>query len=831
MGPTLLVLSLLLGSSALLLMILQPRAAVASPADPSISISLFSSASPTTPTSAITVGGSVFADATLTGVSYAPGSSVTYSIFDSSGCSAPLMMISTVANGLVVTVGSGPKVPNSPSEPFNSAGDYSWNAYYSATSGGAPLYTSPCAPLIVEKMETALSLLLLPSGTIQIGASVAGFSQLTNAFAPTGTVQYEYFKGDTCYGTAPPIPVGLPVTVTSSSVLPSSYFPFLAAGSYSWNAAYSGDGNNTATTSPCELLTVQPAEVKATAGLVAAEGESLPITVGGSLSFSVSLSGETYNAGGSVAYSIYTGSGCITLKTSPTKANGLNQTVGTGQNEPNVPNSASATFGSAGSYSVKATYSGDANNTAATSVCLPFAVSKATPTLTLSLSSTSIKSSKVNSLSVWANLTEGFSATGGGISFSYYHCPTGSASCTGVPSCSTGNFAGSEVPGPSGVTGPSAQTGWIPAVPPGNYSWQAVYSGDGNNTHATSQCVSLTVYSGSVSITTTFSGCIPSTATFCAINLNEIVTVTATLSGTTGTPSGTIKFEYFSGGYCLGPATSWASVPVVSGSVDTPSFTSAGLYSWRSVYSGVTGTSNNKATSPCVQLVVGIITETKLYLSCPQVKDDSVVVGSAARCTATVRGSRTSAPAGTVSWSANGPGTFTPLPNAQGVVSCGLSGYAYKNGTHYSICTVKFAPTAAGSVVLSATYGGSSTALESPPATYTLKVTQKQSTVSIGCSASTVPKTGTIKCTATVTGYSSTPSKGDFDGEPVTWTESGSGVVSFVPSSTCTLLKGSCSVTLKAVSAGSTNGMIVTAVYEGDINNLRSQGTKTLTVG
>lgn len=205
----------------------------------------------------------------------------------------------------------------------------------------------------------------------------------------------------------------------------------------------------------------------------------------------------------------------------------------------------------------------------------------------------------------------------------------------------------------------------------------------------------------------------------------------------------------------------------------------------------------------------------------------SMVVGSTTNCEATVQGSG-SAPTGSVGWSSRGPGEFSSA-------SCRLS----RQGST-STCSVRFAPTAAGSpVVIRASYGGDAEDLASA-GTYNLVVTAIPSTTTVSCHPTSVlvasPKT--ITCQARVTGLLPTGT--------VTWSQSGTGGVRFVASS-CTLLKsvyyyitysklmvlhelhvGTCSVTLTGVQGGSLN---VRASYGGDSGNTPSSGTLRLSIG
>ena len=201
-------------------------------------------------------------------------------------------------------------------------------------------------------------------------------------------------------------------------------------------------------------------------------------------------------------------------------------------------------------------------------------------------------------------------------------------------------------------------------------------------------------------------------------------------------------------------------------------------------------------------------TVTLLAVACSK---SAVVVGSGTTCKATVRESGTKAPTGYASWSNNGSGMFSQT-------SCKLSRHVV-----YSACSVKFTPTAAGSVTLAASFGGDS---ENPAAAggYNLVVTMKASKTTVSCTpgAAVVGSSTAINCKVKVIGYSATGA--------VTWSQSGNGSVSFVPTfkcSCCTLVKGSCSVIVTGTTPGK---VILQATYSGDPNNVGSSGSRGISL-
>src|SRR5262249_61999038 len=114
---------------------------------------------------------------------------------------------------------------------------------------------------------------------------------------------------------------------------------------------------------------------------------SAPLSGGGGARDSATLTGQTATAGGTVTYAVYTNNTCTALATGlqPVPA-AVTVTGGV------VPNSAAVTFPSAGTFFWQASYSGDANNNAATSTCTSetLTVGKASPTIATTLSSGSI---------------------------------------------------------------------------------------------------------------------------------------------------------------------------------------------------------------------------------------------------------------------------------------------------------------------------------------------------------------------------------------------------------------------------------------------------------
>ena len=201
----------------------------------------------------ITVGGSITDSAVLSS-SFQAGGTVSYLFFTGSTCTGTGTQ---VGNPVAVTNGA---VPNSTSQTFNSAGNFSWNAVYSGDSNNNGS-TSTCEPLTVNRTSGVIVTTTLSTNNITFGGSVSDSAILTGVTPNAGgTVTYNIFPGSACAGVA--TNVGSPLPVTNGVVPNSGSRTFNSPGSFSWNAAYSGDPNNNAATSLCEQLTVnQPITV------------------------------------------------------------------------------------------------------------------------------------------------------------------------------------------------------------------------------------------------------------------------------------------------------------------------------------------------------------------------------------------------------------------------------------------------------------------------------------------------------------------------------------------------------------------------------------------
>jgi hypothetical protein len=218
--------------------------------------------------------------------------------------------------------------------------------------------TGPAITATVTNASNAVVTSAPIGSTVVVGASVASS---TASSTPTGSVNFSLFNNLSCSGT-PTVQsnVALVGGMASSSATP------MTASGLSFLINYNGDASNTPSVSQCAVVTPTSAAVTVTNALSATS-----VVAGSSVTGQATLGGNTANAGGTVAYNVFTNNSCTLATTSPasvTVTNGV------------VPASAALAFNQAGTYFWHAVYSGDANNSAATSSCGALTVNAVAPT-------------------------------------------------------------------------------------------------------------------------------------------------------------------------------------------------------------------------------------------------------------------------------------------------------------------------------------------------------------------------------------------------------------------------------------------------------------------
>jgi hypothetical protein len=186
----------------------------------------------------VAVGGTVHDSATLSGQTADAGGTVTYTVYTDTACSAGAQTAGTktVTNGVV---------PDSDGVTFNSVGDYYWQVVYSGDASNKPS-TSVCTSehLVVTPRHPSIGTAqnVIPNDD----ATIAG------GLNPTGSITFSLFSPSaaSCDGT-PALTQTVPVSGNGTYSTTNATFVASGDGTWRWLVSYTGDANNSATTSAC----------------------------------------------------------------------------------------------------------------------------------------------------------------------------------------------------------------------------------------------------------------------------------------------------------------------------------------------------------------------------------------------------------------------------------------------------------------------------------------------------------------------------------------------------------------------------------------------------
>jgi hypothetical protein len=300
----------------------------------------------------------------------------------------------------------------------------------------------------------------LSDTTVSVGGSVHDSATLTGATADAGgTVTYTVYSDNAC--TQDPVDAGTK-TVTGGIVPDSNDVTFSTAGTFFWQAVYSGDANNNGATSDCtsEKLVVK------TSPAISTTLSANPVNIGDPVHDSATLTGATADAGGTVTYTVYSDNTCTQ---NPRDAGTKTVTGGI------VPDSNTLTFDHAGTFFWQAVYSGDAKNNGATSDCT-------SEKLVVNPNTPGISTAQHLIPNDEATITGATSDAGGDITFNLFS--PGDTTCSGpVAFTQQVTVAGN---GTYKTTNTGANA--FVASTEGTWRWQVTYSGDNNNAGTTSAC-------------------------------------------------------------------------------------------------------------------------------------------------------------------------------------------------------------------------------------------------------------------------------------------------------------------------------------------------------
>jgi len=297
------------------------------------------------------------------------------------------------------------------------------------------------------------------------------------------------------------------------------------------------------------------------------------VNYGDKITVSGMLTGATSTATGTVTYNIYSGASC---------SGTLSQTFAVGLTK-GEPKTHTFTMNSAGTFTFQGSYSGDANNYPATSLCsAPVKVTGTKTTLTTTPSKTTI--SLGGSVKDTATLKGKYAGQATGTVT--YNLLYGSTCSAGVSQSQTLVIV---------MAGKLPDSNLFTVNNAGTYSLEAVYSGDSKNAGSTSSCEGpLTVNKLTPTLGTT-----PSAS---SVTVGGTISDEATLTGATSTAGGTVTYYLFGNGVCNGASTTSYTVTVTNGVVPNSrnfiiTSVGSGQLSFTAIYSG--DNNNAGATSAC----------------------------------------------------------------------------------------------------------------------------------------------------------------------------------------------------------------------------------------
>ncbi|HEX6153555.1 MAG TPA: hypothetical protein VFZ19_08550 [Solirubrobacterales bacterium] len=418
--------------------------------------------------------------------------------------------------------------------------------------------------LLFASAATAAPVLTVDASNAVIGGKVQATAELSESPNPSGEISFEVFAADDPTCSEPPLDQST-VTVTGEGQYLSEEFEPPAPGTYSWSAHYSGDGEN----APADSVCSADSEVaKATPSLA---GDASDGVVGTAIHDEVTLSGG-FSPTGEVTFSVY--SPTDTTCTTPLDTDTVTIDGGTATSPDFLAQQA-------GEFRWTASYSGDANNEAASLACnaanQTSTVAKATPSLTGSASDGVVGTAIHDAVT----LSGGFSPTGE-VTFSVY-APT-DTTCT-TPLATTS----------SPITGGQATSPDYLPQEAGEFRWTASYLGDANNEAVELPCGTANQSSLVAKATPSLSGSATS-----AVIVGETITDGVTLSGGFS-PNGTIVFRaYGPGDETCANASAYEAEVTVSGNgpYSPPGFAPGpGLYQWTAEYEG--DADNEAVGLPC----------------------------------------------------------------------------------------------------------------------------------------------------------------------------------------------------------------------------------------
>jgi uncharacterized repeat protein (TIGR01451 family) len=418
----------------------------------------------------ITIGGSVTDTATLTGTKGTVTGTIEFFVCGPSA-SNPDCSSGGTKVGVTKTLAAGAAT----SDAFtpDAVGHYCFRAEYTPTAGSHYLATShtnlTTECFNVTKKQPAI--VTSADEGVTAGETISDSATLSGATSDAGgTITFVAYIDAAC-STA--VFTSAAVAVSGNGTYGPVSFTPSAAGTYHWIASYSGDAKNLPVAGPCgaagENDQVTKLRPSITTSLVGGgqNGASITVGLGAAVHDTANLHDATADAGGTVTYAVFDNDECA----GDPFADAGTKTVVNGV----VPDSNAVIFDETGTFYWQATYSGDANNEAATSSCKSeiVTVSSNIPSIGTTASAGILLGAEIHDT---AHLNGTFNGTGT-ITFKLYG--PDDTNCTGsvifqdtVDVHGNGDYDSDPFePDAAGV-----------------YRWIASYSGDSNNAAVSGAC-------------------------------------------------------------------------------------------------------------------------------------------------------------------------------------------------------------------------------------------------------------------------------------------------------------------------------------------------------
>lgn len=615
----------------------------------------------TTPSVGGTIGINVYDTANVTGGDN-PTGMVTFKLFDTNDttCSNPALFTDTqTLSGGSATSGNYTTV---------SVGTYHWTATYNGDSNNNSV-SSNCEDETVTTTKATPTLTTTASGPVTVGDNIHDVAHLSGGLGTLGgSISFEVFApGDTICAIPTPVAGG---AVSGADDYTSANYTTSAVGTYRWIAYYSGDGNNNAVNTTCndanELSATTKADTTVTTQVHDPDhtditDSSVPLGTVVHDSATVGAQVNGFVIGGTVTYNFFANGNC-------TPEPSTSQDVGVGSES-----STKSGLG-AGSYSYRATYSGDDNYNGSTGNCEPFSIEKADLRLSTEIHNaaheivTSVPlGSIIHDQANVGGIVGGFDPSGD-VSFTFFE--NGECAPEGADAGSVEIISGAAQPHPSSDKGPLSA---------GSYSFRASYPGDDNYNDAISDCEPLTVDKSQLSLESEVHDSSHADVTNGSVPLGSIVHDTAKINGGAvgGFTSPAITFKFYTNGTC-----SAGEASVVNTGADEDDATrdrsavssalGAGPYSYKAFAAGDSnylGTDSGCESFTVNQGTSGVVTELHKANEDVVSVGSSVSLGTVMHDKATVTVSGPFVPTGSVSFTFYSNDSCDGLGTAMGTVA------------------------------------------------------------------------------------------------------------------------------------------------------------------